>query len=82
MLFWRFAPDIASFFDCSTAGKSENTAATSKLSTLELWQTFFANPTEWWDNRKNKVVQYVLKTSQCLFVFKYFVIVFSVKVIY
>lgn len=22
----------------------------------ELWQAFFANPTEWWDNRKNKVV--------------------------
>ncbi|XP_057519707.1 protein OSB2, chloroplastic-like [Amaranthus tricolor] len=38
----------------ATFGKSENTAATSKLSTLELWQAFFANPTEWWDNRKNK----------------------------
>ncbi|KAI6684243.1 hypothetical protein NL676_030156 [Syzygium grande] len=23
-------------------------------STVELWQAFFANPPEWWDNRKNK----------------------------
>ncbi|KAH1128954.1 hypothetical protein J1N35_000332 [Gossypium stocksii] len=23
-------------------------------SAMELWQAFFANPTEWWDNRKNK----------------------------
>ncbi|XP_030456581.1 protein OSB2, chloroplastic-like isoform X1 [Syzygium oleosum] len=23
-------------------------------STVELWQAFFANPLEWWDNRKNK----------------------------
>ncbi|KAF9618670.1 hypothetical protein IFM89_002365 [Coptis chinensis] len=23
-------------------------------STQELWQAFFANPVEWWDNRKNK----------------------------
>lgn len=24
-------------------------------STEELWQAFFANPVDWWDNRKNKV---------------------------
>lgn len=23
--------------------------------TEELWQAFFANPMEWWDNRQNKV---------------------------
>lgn len=25
-------------------------------STQELWQAFFANPVDWWDNRKNKVL--------------------------
>jgi hypothetical protein len=25
-------------------------------SVVELWQAFFANPAEWWDNRKNKVM--------------------------
>jgi hypothetical protein len=25
-------------------------------SVVELWQAFFANPGEWWDNRKNKVM--------------------------
>lgn len=29
-------------------------AANGKWSTGELWQAFFANPSEWWDNRKNK----------------------------
>ncbi|KAI5680159.1 hypothetical protein M9H77_01386 [Catharanthus roseus] len=29
-------------------------AANSTGSTEELWQAFFANPTEWWDNRRNK----------------------------
>ncbi|XP_030456582.1 protein OSB2, chloroplastic-like isoform X2 [Syzygium oleosum] len=27
-------------------------------STVELWQAFFANPLEWWDNRKNKNPKY------------------------
>lgn len=26
-----------------------------KYSHLHLWQVFFANPHEWWDNRKNKL---------------------------
>ncbi|XP_021764310.1 protein OSB2, chloroplastic-like [Chenopodium quinoa] len=38
----------------TTVGKFDNSASTNKLSTQELWQAFFANPTEWWDNRKNK----------------------------
>ncbi|KAL6499530.1 hypothetical protein OROGR_027440 [Orobanche gracilis] len=29
-------------------------AANSTGSTEQLWQAFFANPLEWWDNRKNK----------------------------
>ncbi|KAK6120053.1 hypothetical protein DH2020_046183 [Rehmannia glutinosa] len=36
-------------------GRKQNSyAANSTLSTEELWQAFFANPLEWWDNRKNK----------------------------
>lgn len=30
-------------------------AANSTGSVVELWQAFFANPGEWWDNRKTKV---------------------------
>ncbi|GAB4830464.1 hypothetical protein Ancab_020177 [Ancistrocladus abbreviatus] len=33
--------------------KSDAAAANSK-STEELWQAFFVNPMDWWDNRKNK----------------------------
>lgn len=29
--------------------------STGSTSTEELWQAFFVNPMEWWDNRKNKV---------------------------
>ncbi|GAV73440.1 SSB domain-containing protein [Cephalotus follicularis] len=37
------------------AGKKfANNAANSSGSTEELWQAFFANPVDWWDNRKNK----------------------------
>lgn len=32
-----------------SSGAVDNTA-----STQELWQAFFANPVDWWDNRKNK----------------------------
>lgn len=31
-------------------------AANSTGSTQELWQAFFADPLEWWDNRRNKVL--------------------------
>ncbi|XP_073040667.1 protein OSB1, mitochondrial-like [Primulina eburnea] len=34
--------------------KQNNYAANSTGSPEELWQAFFANPMEWWDNRKNK----------------------------
>ncbi|KAF2325285.1 hypothetical protein GH714_026112 [Hevea brasiliensis] len=34
--------------------KFGNNATNSTVSTEELWQAFFANPLEWWDNRKNK----------------------------
>ncbi|KAA8548724.1 hypothetical protein F0562_000408 [Nyssa sinensis] len=34
--------------------KLRNSASNIMVSTRELWQAFFANPLEWWDNRKNK----------------------------
>ncbi|GMH20865.1 hypothetical protein Nepgr_022707 [Nepenthes gracilis] len=34
--------------------KFDNSAANNKGSIEELWQAFFANPVDWWDNRKNK----------------------------
>ncbi|KAA8543312.1 hypothetical protein F0562_021193 [Nyssa sinensis] len=34
--------------------KVSNYAVTSTGSAEELWQAFFANPVDWWDNRKNK----------------------------
>ncbi|KAF5459322.1 hypothetical protein F2P56_023278 [Juglans regia] len=37
------------------AGKKfGNNAASNVGSVEELWQAFFANPVDWWDNRKNK----------------------------
>ncbi|KAL9227553.1 hypothetical protein vseg_003230 [Gypsophila vaccaria] len=38
----------------TSAAKFNSSAPPSKLSPQELWQAFFANPTEWWDNRNNK----------------------------
>ncbi|XP_057784364.1 protein OSB2, chloroplastic-like [Salvia miltiorrhiza] len=39
----------------ATPGKSQSSfSSNSTGSTEELWQAFFANPMEWWDNRKNK----------------------------
>ncbi|EYU17894.1 hypothetical protein ABFS82_14G202600 [Erythranthe guttata] len=35
--------------------KQNNYSTANSTGTVEeLWQAFFANPTEWWDNRKNK----------------------------
>ncbi|KAJ7977314.1 protein OSB2, chloroplastic-like [Quillaja saponaria] len=34
--------------------KLGNNAASGTDSVVELWQAFFANPVDWWDNRKNK----------------------------
>lgn len=36
------------------AGKKLGNNAASNMSIEELWQAFFANPVDWWDNRKNK----------------------------
>lgn len=41
----------------ATPGKRQSSYSansTGSTSTEELWQAFFANPMEWWDNRKNK----------------------------
>ncbi|KAM3260105.1 hypothetical protein ACQJBY_051396 [Aegilops geniculata] len=42
----------------STSGSTENKKgdymSSSSRSTEALWQAFFANPLEWWDNRKDK----------------------------
>ncbi|XP_054822690.1 protein OSB1, mitochondrial-like [Prosopis cineraria] len=40
--------------DSMMSGNKGNYAANNTGSTEELWQAFFANPVEWWDNRKNK----------------------------
>ena len=52
-------------FECSWyllsiffAGKKLGNNAASDMSIEELWQAFFANPVDWWDNRKNKVCNY------------------------
>jgi hypothetical protein len=42
-----------------TSGSTENRKgdymSSSSRSTEALWQAFFANPLDWWDNRKDKV---------------------------
>ncbi|XP_028758426.1 protein OSB1, mitochondrial-like [Neltuma alba] len=40
--------------DSMISGSKGNYAALNTGSVEELWQAFFANPVEWWDNRKNK----------------------------
>nr|XP_043609988.1 protein OSB2, chloroplastic-like [Erigeron canadensis] len=37
-----------------TTGRKQNYNANTTGSIEELWQAYFANPDEWWDNRKNK----------------------------
>ncbi|GKV20165.1 hypothetical protein SLEP1_g30323 [Rubroshorea leprosula] len=37
-----------------TSGKRFGSYGASASSIEELWQAFFANPVEWWDNRKSK----------------------------
>ncbi|KAH7577616.1 hypothetical protein JRO89_XS01G0275800 [Xanthoceras sorbifolium] len=46
----KSSPSVASY-DRKKVG---NNAGNNMGSTEELWQAFFANPVEWWDNRKNK----------------------------
>lgn len=55
----RNAPSPVALYNGSSnsveaAGKFDNSSATNRSSTQELWQAFFANPVDWWDNRKNK----------------------------
>ncbi|CAA6662842.1 unnamed protein product [Spirodela intermedia] len=38
----------------SKGGRVGNYASNQGSSPEELWQAFFANPVDWWDNRKNK----------------------------
>ncbi|GER55386.1 single-stranded DNA-binding protein [Striga asiatica] len=41
--------------DSNSARQGKKQYPTNSTGSLEeLWQAFFANPTEWWDNRKNK----------------------------
>ncbi|GJN24004.1 hypothetical protein PR202_gb11708 [Eleusine coracana subsp. coracana] len=44
--------DAPDYFD-STSGSAEDKNRVSR-SSEELWQAFFANPLDWWDNRVNK----------------------------
>ncbi|XP_073222921.1 protein OSB2, chloroplastic-like isoform X2 [Cicer arietinum] len=41
--------------DSGNGKKSSFAASGNTGSVVELWQTFFANPGEWWDNRNNKL---------------------------
>ncbi|KAJ4727377.1 protein OSB2, chloroplastic-like [Melia azedarach] len=54
----RSSSSVASYDHDSnfmTAGKKYgNNTGNITGSTEELWQAFFANPVDWWDNRKNK----------------------------
>ncbi|XP_059298487.1 protein OSB2, chloroplastic-like [Lycium ferocissimum] len=54
----KTSPSVASYNGDSNSmapsRKQNNNAANTTGSTEELWQAFFANPLEWWDNRKNK----------------------------
>ncbi|CAH1417747.1 unnamed protein product [Lactuca virosa] len=51
-----FNSNSSSSSSSMTTGKKQKmyAAANGSASTEELWQAFFANPSEWWDNRKNK----------------------------
>ncbi|KAK7277589.1 hypothetical protein RJT34_22604 [Clitoria ternatea] len=46
--------DYESDFAAAGSGKKVSSAANSTGSVVELWQAFFANPGEWWDNRNKK----------------------------
>ncbi|KAI5395057.1 protein OSB1, mitochondrial [Lathyrus oleraceus] len=50
------APSHDKDFDFITSDDGKKSYAASNItgSVVELWQVFFANPGEWWDNRRNK----------------------------
>ncbi|XP_009607292.1 protein OSB1, mitochondrial-like [Nicotiana tomentosiformis] len=54
----KTSPSVASYNGDSNSmapsRKQNNYPTNTTGSTEELWQAFFANPLEWWDNRKNK----------------------------
>lgn len=41
------------------SGKNGKRASNHFGSLEETWQSFFASPVEWWDNRKNKVLMFI-----------------------
>ncbi|KAK6937597.1 Primosome PriB/single-strand DNA-binding [Dillenia turbinata] len=52
-----FTSEVTNGFDSNSmmsGRKPGNYVANNISSTEELWQAFFANPLDWWDNRKNK----------------------------
>ncbi|CAL4917998.1 unnamed protein product [Urochloa decumbens] len=49
------------YFDSTSSSaedKNRDNISSSSRSTEELWQAFFANPLDWWDNRTNKNPRY------------------------
>lgn len=46
---------IFALYSVSAGGRAGSYASNQGSSPEELWQAFFANPVDWWDNRKNKV---------------------------
>lgn len=55
----RNSPSPVALYDgtsdsMSAVGKKDDSVVHNGLSIQELWQAFFANPLDWWDNRKNK----------------------------
>ncbi|OMP08828.1 Primosome PriB/single-strand DNA-binding protein [Corchorus olitorius] len=53
----RSSSSVASYdrgFSGMSNRKFGNNGGNNMDSPQELWQAFFANPSEWWDNRKNK----------------------------
>ena len=52
------------------SGKNGKRASNYFGSPQETWQSFFAIPVEWWDNRKNKIlmfIQIVIDNGRILF---------------
>ncbi|KAL8137292.1 hypothetical protein V2J09_003293 [Rumex salicifolius] len=54
----NFSPPVTLYDDSSSSkaasGGKFNSSTENKLPAEALWQAFFVNPTDWWDNRKNK----------------------------
>ncbi|XP_020262565.1 protein OSB1, mitochondrial-like [Asparagus officinalis] len=50
----------------SSEGKFQNYGGNSSGSTEKLWQAFFANPVDWWDNRQNKATHISVGVDVCM----------------